>query len=614
MTDTSTTSASASTDARIDSLLTEMTLEEKAGLFFHAIAWVDESVIPEREGDPLLPGELHDLLVNRHISHFNVGGPASAETIGRFTRALAALAQTTRLRIPVTVSSDPRSAVAEREGASHSADGYSQWPEPIGLAAVRDPDLARRFGAAVAEEFAATGIRLLLGPQVDIATEPRWSRINGTWGGDPQLTTQLATAFIDGLQGDADAPLVAAMVKHFPGGGPQKDGEDPHFPYGKDQVYPGGRFEEHLAVFPPLFAAGARQTMPYYGRPVGLVLGGEPIEEVGFAFNRQIITALLRGELGFDGLVCTDWGVINGHDIMGEPHEARAWGVEHLDPAGRVEKALNAGVDQFGGDFTSELVVQVVREGRISQERLDESARRILREKFRLGLFDDAPRALAISPERRQQHVQAGLDAQRRSLTLLTNGTEASAGADGDGTRPVLPLRAGIRVFSDSVDPDLLDRHATVVTDPDAADIAILRLSTPWEKRATIFENFFHAGRLDFPAEELESILARLRATPTVVVINLERPAVIPEIAEAAAALVADYGSTDEAVLDVLFGLARPEGRLPFQLPRSTADAASGDTDTPHRLDNPLFDFGRGLDYVESDQQKTEPAEAGKTS
>ncbi|MCX7522695.1 glycoside hydrolase family 3 C-terminal domain-containing protein [Microbacterium sp. STN6] len=586
-----------SVDNRISELLSQMTIEEKAGLFFHSMAWLDERELPERDGDPLLPGPVHDLVVKRHITHLNVAGPASAQAIARFARALAALAETTRLRIPITLSSDPRSAATERAGASHSANGFSQWPEPIGIAAMREKAAARRFGEAVSEEFAAAGIRLLLGPQVDVATEPRWSRINGTWGGDAALTVELVTEFIEGLQVDADAPRVTAMVKHFPGGGPQKDGEDPHFPHGKDQVYPGGHFDEHLSVFPPLFAAGARQTMAYYGRPVGLARNGEAIEEVGFAFNRQILTDLLRDELGFEGLISTDWGVIEDAEIMGDLHVARAWGVEHLDRASRVEKALNAGVDQFGGDSCTELIVQLVAEGRISESRLDESARRILEEKFRLGLFDGPAEsegtgaAFALSEARRRENAEAGLDAQRRSLTLLTNADRP------ESTTPTLPLPARLRVFSDSVDNELLANYATVVTDASQADVAIMRVSTPWEPRPTVFENFFHSGRLDFPADELASIVTRLTATPTVVVVGLERPAVIPEIVEHAAAVVGEYGSCDEAVLDVLFGRARPEGRLPFQLPRSMDDVVGGETDTPHRLADPLFDFGHGLDY-----------------
>ncbi len=173
------------------------------------------------------------------------------------------------------------------------------------------------------------------------------------------------------------------MAKHFPGGGPQRDGEDPHFPHGKEQDYPGGMFEYHLRPFRAAIAAGVTQIMPGYGVPIGT-----KYDEVAFGFNDGIINGLLRAELGFDGIVCSDWGIISDHRIMGEPHAARAWGVEHLSPSERILLALNAGVDQFGGESRTELIVDLVASGALPASRLDRSVRRLLTEKFRLGLFD----------------------------------------------------------------------------------------------------------------------------------------------------------------------------------------------------------------------------------
>ena len=385
------------------------------------------------------------------------------------------------------------------------------------MAALRDPDWARRYGDTVRQEFGAVGIRMLLGPQVDIVTEPRWSRISGTWGGDPQTTGLLAAAFIRGAQGDAIGPdSMACMVKHFPGGGPQKDGEDPHFPHGKDQVYPGGHLAAHVEPFRSALAAGVLQVMSYYGRPVGTEL-----EEVGFAFNQQVLTDMLRGELGFTGVISSDWLVLTDHEIMGEPHQARAWGLEHLDPDSRALRALEAGTDQFGGDHDSEIVIRLVRSGRLSETRLDESARRILIDKFRLGIFDAAPLdpAAATATVGRADFVAAGRSAQRRSMTVLTNGS---------GDAPVLPLAGGLRVYSDTVDRAALVEYATPVGSAAEADIGILRLATPYEERPGRFESFFHTGPLDFPPDRLAEILKLLAAVPTVVVVNLERPAVSP--------------------------------------------------------------------------------------
>jgi len=224
------------------------------------------------------------------------------------------------------------------------------------------------------------------------------------------------------------------MTKHFPGGGPQRDGEDPHFAGGREQVYPGGRFADHLRPFRAAIRAGTSQIMPYYGMPLGT-----PYQEVGFAFNADVISGLLRGELGFDGIICTDWGVLTDTTFLGEPRPARAWGMEHASPIQRARRVLNAGCDQFGGEACPDLVVDLVQTGAISQPRLNASVRRLLREKFTLGLFDrrhvdpqDAERTVG-----RPDFRAAGLAAQRASVTLLRN-----AGA---GLPARLPLRSGLR-------------------------------------------------------------------------------------------------------------------------------------------------------------------------
>ena len=186
------------------------------------------------------------------------------------------------------------------------AGSFSQFPEPTGLAATRDPELVQQFADIARQEYLAVGIRLALHPMADLATEPRWCRINGTFGEDADLTAKMTAAYIRGFQGESiGRESVACMTKHFPGGGPQKDGEDAHFPYGREQVYPGNNFEYHLKPFEAAFAAGTSQIMPYYGMPEGT-----QYEEVGFSFNKEIITGLLRGKYGFDGVVCTDWGLL----------------------------------------------------------------------------------------------------------------------------------------------------------------------------------------------------------------------------------------------------------------------------------------------------------------
>jgi beta-glucosidase len=433
----------------------------------------------------------------------------------------------------------------------------------------------------VRREYLATGFRLALHPQLDLSTEPRWARIAQTFGEDADLAGRLGVAYLEGLRGgDSLGPdSVASMVKHFPGGGPQRDGEDPHFPHGKEQVYPGGMFDYHLRPFLAAIAAGASQVMPSYGVPVGT-----KYDEVAFGFNDGVINGLLRTELGFDGIVCCDWGIITDHPIMGEPHQARAWGVEQLSPSERTLLALNAGVDQFGGESRPGLVTELVASGQLPVSRLDQSVARLLTEKFRLGLFDDRR---YVDPEQADRVAgnaefrAAGRAAQSRSVTVLTN--------------QVLPAPAGTRLFVAGVDPAVAAAYGDVVSDPAQASLAVLRLAAPYEQRPGRFESFFHTGPLDFAPDRLAEILRLLASVPTVVAIHLERPAVIPEISQAAAALLAVYGASDAALLDVIFGRAAPEGRLPVQLPRSMDEVVRGQPDVPRESTDPLFDFGAGL-------------------
>lgn len=572
-------------DDRVEDLLARMTLAEKAGLMFQTMMMItpDGSFDPESP-HPFFGVSIRDLL-DKELVHFNLVGSASPAETAEWLNQLQGLAAQSRLGIPLTMSSDPRHSFPANEniGAMMSTPGFSQWPETTGLAAIGDPELVQEFADIARQEYLAVGLRAALHPMVDLATEPRWGRINGTFGEDSALTARLTAAYIRGFQGDEIGPQsVACTTKHFPGGGAQKDGSDPHFAYGAEQTYPGGNFDYHLPPFAAAIEAGTAMMMPYYAKPMGT-----EYEEVGFAFNKGIISGLLREEMGFAGVVCTDWGVLTDDNIMGMPFPARAWGVEHLTVPERIVKALAAGVDQFGGEACPELIVELVREGKVSEARIDESARRLLRDKFRLGLFEnctvDAAAAahVAGSPAFRA----AGDLAQRKSMVLLKN----------DG---LLPLSGRPKLYIENVDAAVAAEYGEVVDSPEAADFAILRLATPFQPRGDFFlEQMFHQGDLDFKEPELSRLLGIMARLPTIVDIYLERAAVIPEIAEAAAGLVANFSVSDAAALDVIFGRARPEGRLPFELPRSMDAVRAQRSDMPRDSQDPLFAYGYGLHY-----------------
>jgi len=575
-------------DERVEDLLSQMTLEEKAGMMFHTRMGMNNDGSLLEEASALNPFQTSDLIAGRLINHFNVYEVADPKHMAEWYNRLQELAERTRLGIPVTISSDPRHAFTPNPATSMMAGEFSQWPEPLGLAAAGDPALVEEFGDIARQEYLAVGIRTALHPMADLATEPRWARIGGTFGEDAELASKMVSAYIKGFQGDTLGPeSVACMTKHFPGGGPQKDGEDPHFAYGKEQVYPGDNFDYHLIPFEAAFEAGTAQIMPYYGMPIGLA-----IEEVGFGFNKDVITGLLREKYGFEGVICTDWQLLTSVTESGRVLiEAKCWGVEDLDVEGRVKKALDAGVDQFGGEACPDVIIGLVKSGQIDEGRIDESVRRLLRDKFRLGLFDNP----YVDPEAAEKIVgdvafqEAGEIAQRKSIVLLKN-TQTPDGM-------ILPIQGNLKIYIENVDPEVANKYGQVVENVQDADVAILRLNAPYEPRKGFLERRFHAGNLAFKKEGLAHILDVLQRVPTIVDITLDRPAVIPEIRDKCAGLLADFGASDAAVLDVIFGHFGPSGKLPFEMPSSMEAVRKQKEDAPYDSESPLFPFGYGLTY-----------------
>jgi beta-glucosidase len=579
-----------SVDERVDDLLARLSLPEKAGLMFQTVieAGTDGTVLEHPGRISKSPTSV--VVLDKHLTHFNVHALDDPRMAARWHNALQALAEQTPHGIPVTVSTDPRHAFMENAGVSFTAKAFSQWPEPLGLAALRDADAVRRFADVARQEYTAVGIRAALHPTLDLATEPRWARQAGTFGQDPDVVTELGVAYLKGFQQDELGPgSVACTSKHFPGGGPQKDGEDAHFPYGREQVYPGERFGDHLKPFPPVIEAGTAGIMPYYGMPVGLEIDGEKIEEVGFGYNRQVVTGLLREKLGYDGVVVTDWELVNDNHVGDQVLPARAWGVEHLDPHGRMELILEAGADQFGGEECVDLLLDLVAQGRVTQGRIDASARRILAVKFRLGLFDDpyVDEDLAAETVGRQDFRDEGYAAQAASVTVLVDGSERRGS--------VLPLRPGLRVYAENVSPEALARLGTPVERPEDADIALVRLMAPFEPRSDLFlESWFHQGSLDFPPGLVARLARVAQHCPLVIDVVLDRPAVLTPLLPHATALVGSYGTCDDALVDALTGRIPARGRLPFDLPRSMEDVRRHGEDVPG-FENPLFRCGDGM-------------------
>jgi beta-glucosidase len=272
---------------------------------------------------------------------------------------------------------------------------------------------------------------------------------------------------------------------------------------------------------------------------------------------------------------------------------AMPWGVDQLTKQERFAKAVSAGVDQFGGTEESHFLVDAVRTGNLTEARLDESAYRILVQKFRLGLFENP----YVDPERAARTVgtarfrELATGAQRRSLVLLEN------------KKRILPLKAkGKRVYLIRVDSAVAAKYGfIVVRDPAKADLAIARMNAPFETLhpGYVFGAMQHEGDLGFRDDDAD--LAAIRQisakVPTIVTVYLDRPAILTPISAMAAGLVANFGVSDAALLDVLTGKARPQGRLPFELPSSMADVEAQKSDLPHDSGRPLYRIGFGLRY-----------------
>lgn len=579
-------------DTRTEDLLQRLSLEEKCGLMFHTVIEVGESGELLESPGRISKSPTSTVVVGKNLTHFNVHAIRTARQAAEWNNRLQALAETTPHGIPVTISTDPRHAFVENTGVGFAAGPFSQWPEGLGLAALDDVETVREFAEIARREYRAVGIRAALHPQIDLATEPRWGRQAQTLGQDAARVTEFTAAYLRGFQGEELGPdSVACTTKHFPGGGPQAGGEDAHFPYGREQVYPGGMFEYHLEPFREAIRRGTAAMMPYYGMPVGLVRDGEAIEEVGFGFNRQIVTGLLREELGYDGVVVTDWELVNDNHVGDQVLPARAWGVEHLTPAERMEKILDAGADQFGGEECVDLLIDLVRSGRVPEQRIDASARRLLRVKFALGLFDD-PYVDVDEAERVVGNAEfrlRGERAQSRSLTVLVN-------EERDG-RPVLPLSPVGAVYAEGFRPEDLAGVGAIVTDPTQADLALVRIAAPFDQRDDLFlEAWFHQGSLDFPPGLVYRLQQLAAQCPLVLVVTLDRPAILTPFFGHAAAIVVDYGSSGHAVLEALRGRVAPRGRLPIEIPRSMDAVRRSREDVPSDTEDPLFPVHFGLD------------------
>ena len=600
-------------EVRTADMVQRMSVEELAGVMVHG-------TLPSAGPLALLGvGSEYDLVKVRkfieedHVNAFITRLNGSAELFAKQNNEVQAIAESSRLGIPVIISTDPRHHFEQVLGAATQDKAFSMWPEPLGFAALNDTQLTRRFGDVVHQEYEAVGIRESLAPQADLATEPRWARINGTFGEDAEIAKRMVEAYVAGLQNGANGlnpGSVIAVVKHWAGYGAAKDGWDGHNYYGRYAEFAGHNFTQHLIPFTGAFAAQVGAVMPTYSILQGVAINGKPLEQVGAGFNNQLLNELLRKQYGFRGVILSDWAITrdcpeacrNGASAGNKPAPkdiGMPWGVEDLTVAQRFAKAINAGVDQVGGTEESKTIVEDVHNGSIAEARVREAAARILLQKFQLGLFEqpyvDETKTATIAGNK--EFVREGQVAQARAVVLLENKPVASS------NKPLLPIAPqGKKVYLFGVDAKAAQSIGfVVVTDPAQADLAVIRAPAPYqdEHLGFFFGSRQHEGRLAFTEKDAAyAELLRISATvPTVFLTTLERPLILTNVRPHASALLGDFGICDEALLAVISGAVPPAGHLPFELPSSVESVTHQKSDLPHDSQSPLFPFGFGLHY-----------------
>ncbi len=489
-------------EQRVADLVAKMTLAEKAGAMMHANPPADALSGVPGSGSQWNLDTFRELLLTKHITFFLNRLKTSTRDLAEQHNRVQQMAEEGRLGIPVSLSSDPRNQFRSSQGVSTGVGDFTPWPDPIGFAAMDDPQLVQAYADSVRQEYLAVGIRIALSPQADVMVNPRWHRANGTFGTDPEKINRLVTGYVTGMQDGSNGlheSSVLSVVKHWVGyGATGPEGFDAHNHYGRQLYFTADEIEQHIIPFTGAFSANVGAIMSSYGLPPeNIVIKGvsEPVEHVGMGFNRQILQALLRDRFGFEGAVISDWhitddcssGCLNGvregetpgvHDI-GMP-----WGVEDLSKPLRFAKAISAGIDQFGGVDTPEIIVSLVEDGTVDIEAVDLAVKRILIQKFQQGLFEnpyvDVDKAIDIVGNSHFKSMSQ--EAQQRSLILIKN--EASC----------LPLSVEktANVYLYHVEPSILqERGFNVVDSPDEADFAIVALSTPFEK---LHPNFFLVG------------------------------------------------------------------------------------------------------------------------
>ena len=556
--------------------MSRLRLDEKVGLLLHGTLTATGPFGAVGVGDHYALDEIANAVQRRHITSAISRLALPPSDMAHAHNQIQLLAASTRFSIPVSISSDPRHHFTALRGSSVVAQGFTKFPEFLGLGATNDTELVRAIGEVVRREYRAVGLHVALSPQADLATEPRWSRALGTFGSDPTRVAALTEAYIEGAQGSRSGlqPTgVACVVKHWVGYGASRDGFDGHNYYGRFSAFPAGRFADHVAAFVGAFSVNVAGVMPTYNILEGVQVDGMPLEPVGAGFSRTLLTTLLRETHNFRGMVLSDWSItrdateacLTGEPAQGPADIAMPWGVEHLSRVQRFAATLNAGVDQIGGEDDPLPLLDAINDGLVTEGRVDEAAYRVLEQKFQMGLFEnplvdpEAAGTILGNPE----HVALSRVAQRSSLVAFKE--------------PSRRIRPNDRVYLYGISSDAAASAGLSVAETvGEATIAVARVSSPFEN---LHPNFFfgsmmHEGSLDYPDDDprIDELRAIAERVPLLTTVFCDRPPTVGVLDELSDGLVANYGVTDEVLVGALRSEEPFTGRAPMARPSSMAE------------------------------------------
>lgn len=651
-----------SPEERAEDLAQKVTIEQIAGLMLftshisipsvgvRAQLYDGKSFDEDKNMDYELTDTQKEYFEKSLIRHSLITKVKDAETMAKWNNEVQLLAEKYGWGIPVVNSSDPRHGLADDTEFNEGSGGdVSVWPESLGLAATFDPEIVKTFGEIASKEYRALGMTLTLSPQVDLGTEPRWMRVVGSFGENPELSRDMSKAYIDGFQtsenGGWGTESVVAMAKHWPGGGSGEGGRDAHFGYGKYAVYPGNNFENHLIPFVEgafNLDNGTKKVgsiMPYY--TISFDQDQKNYENVANAYSKYLITDLLRDKFNYDEVVCTDWCVTGDEptSMMSLTSGDHCWGVEDgYTVAQRHYKVLEAGVDQFGGNKDPQPILEaydlmVKEHGKeVAEKRFRKSAYRILKNMFRVGLFENP----YINPKTAADYVgttkfvEAGIDAQIKSTVMLKNKSNVLP-LSMNKPKVYIPKRYYPQKtgwYSETIpgyqkEPftlELVREYFEVTLNPEEADFGLVKIKSPerdfngyngydekdkenggngyvpislqyrpytakaaratsiaGDRRETDVLNRTYKDKTIKTLNESDLDLVidtkeKMGGKPLIVVVEATNPFVTAELDPYVDVLFVTFGVADKAILELVSGNAEPSGMLPLQFPKDMDD------------------------------------------